>query len=227
MLQVAAGADYTVCVTEGGLVLACGRNAEGQLGVAGAERRLVPTLVTGQLQGKTAVYVAAGDHHTLCITTNGSLFSWDGNTSGQLGVGDNCSSWVKLAGSWVKRDVPTLVTGMQGKQVMHVAAGASHTICSTADGSVFTWGNAVCGKLGLGDDESARMLPTLARGELQGKQVVQVAAGDHHSSCVAKDRLVYMWGNNDSGQLGQEVVDDIHLPMLVRALDANANVKSE
>ena len=59
-------------------------------------------------------------------------------------------------------------------------------------------------------------------GELQGKQVVQVAAGDQHSACVTKDGLVYMLG--DSSQLGQEGVDDANLPVLVQALDDNANV---
>ena len=89
-------------VTEDGLVYACGYDFSGQLGVGGTERRLVPTLVTGQLQGKTAVYIAAGDDHTLCITVDGSLFSWGDNNRGRLGVGD--------AGD---RHVPTLVTALQ------------------------------------------------------------------------------------------------------------------
>ena len=86
-------------VTADGLVYACGLNDEGQLGVGDMEQMLVPTLITGQLQGKTAVYVAAGDHHTLCITGDGSLFSWGRNLFGQLGVGDT-----------ENRHVPTLVT---------------------------------------------------------------------------------------------------------------------
>ena len=51
------------------------------------------------------------------------------------------------------------------------------------------------------------------RGELQGKQVVQVAAGDKHSGCVTKDSSVYMWGDidNEQGQLGQEDIDDAHV----------------
>merc|ERR1712086_937568 len=102
----------------------------------------------GQLQGKTAVYVAAGYNHTLCITADGSIFSWGSNDNGQLGVGDTES-----------RHVPTLVTWLQGKRVVHVAAGQYHTICSTADGSVFTWGGGDNGKLCLGDDESDRLLP--------------------------------------------------------------------
>ena len=60
----------------------------GQLGVEDEENRLVPTLVTGQLQDKIAVYAAAGRYHTLCITAESSLFSWGYNNHGQLGVGD-------------------------------------------------------------------------------------------------------------------------------------------
>ena len=202
VVQVAAGGDHTVFVTGDGLVFASGDNDEGQLGVGDTERRVVPMLVTGQLQGKTAVYVAAGDNHTLCITADGSLFSWGANSSsngyGQLGVGDT-----------EDKHAPTLVTGLQGKRVVHVAAGEDHTICITADGSVFTWGAGLYGKLGLGDNKSDRLLPTLVRGELQYKQVVQVAAGEEHSACVTKDSSVYVWGDNHSGQLGQEDMDDM------------------
>ena len=103
VVQVAPGNGHTTFVAADGLVFACGR-AMGQLGEGDTEDRLVPTLVTGQLQGKTAVYAAAGDYHTLCITADGSLFAWGWNTNGQLGVGDIGN-----------RLVPTLVTGLQGK----------------------------------------------------------------------------------------------------------------
>ena len=139
VVQVAAGYEHTIFVTGDGLLLACGDNRCGKLGVGDTETRLVPTLVTGQLQGKTAVHAAAGVNHTLCITADGSLFAWGYNDCGQLGVGDADQS-----------RVPTLVTGLQGEQVVHVAAGESHTICTTADGSVFTWGNGSDGQLGDG-----------------------------------------------------------------------------
>ena len=114
VMQVAAGAGHTVFVTRDGLVFACGGNDAGQLGVGDTgDNVMVPTLVTGQLQGKTAVYTAAGDDHTLCITADGSLFSWGANSSsngyGQLGVGDT-----------EDKHVPTLVTGLQGKRLMQI-----------------------------------------------------------------------------------------------------------
>ena len=103
------------------------------------------------------MYVAVGDHHTLCITADGSSVSWGNNNKGQLGVADTEG-----------RRVPTMVTGLQGKRVVHVAAGEYHTICSTEDGSVSTWGAGDSEQLGLGDDESDRLLPTLVRGEHEG-----------------------------------------------------------
>ena len=211
VLQVAAGDEHTIFVTADGMVFACGVNYKGQLGVGDTENRRVPTLITGQLQGKTAVYVAAGDNHTLCITADGSLFAWGDNVHGQLGVGGTDD-----------RSVPTLVTGLQGKQVAHVAAGGYHTICTTADGSVFTWGNCGYGKLGLGNDRSNKLVPTQVRGELLNKAVVQVAAGGQHSACVAEDGSVYSWGKNDEGQLGVAGVDGADLPVLVQELDMNA-----
>ena len=71
------------------------------------------------------------------------------------------------------------------------------------------------------------LVPTLVRGELINKAVVQVAPGTQHSACVTEDGSVYTWGDNEQGQLGQQDVDDANLPVLVRALDANANVKSD
>ena len=244
VMQVAAGDEHTMIVTADGLVFATGDNSKGQLGVGDTENRLVPTLVTWQLQGKAAVNVAAGDRHTLCITADCSLFSWGGNDRGQLGVGDTqerhlptlalCITSDGSLFSWgmnhsgqlgvgdaENRRIPTLVTGLQGKQVVHVAAGGNHTICSTADGSVFTWGAGDQGKLGLGDDESDSLVPTLVRSELQGKQVVQVAAGDKHSACVTEDSSVYMWGDNEQGQLGVADAPNVALPLLVQQSPMN------
>ena len=76
--------------------------------------------------------------------------------------------------------------------MVHVAAGECHTICSTADGSVFSWGGNNFGQLGLGDDRTNKLVPSLVKGELQGKQVVHVAAGDRHSACVTDNGLMYM-----------------------------------
>ena len=51
---------------------------------------------------------------------------------------------------------------------------------------------------------------------------MQVAAGVQHSTCVAEDGSVYLWGGNGQGQLGFVGSDGADLPVWVQALDMNA-----
>ena len=93
---------------------------------------------------------------------------------------------------------------------------------TTIDGSVFTWGDGDEGKLGLGDVRSNKLVPTLVRGELQNKVVVQIGAGIDYSIRLATDGLVYTWGNNEEGKLGVADMGIADLPVLVQALDAKS-----
>ena len=114
--------------------------------------------------------------HTLCVDAGGRLFGWGRNAYDQLGVGDT-----------EDREVPTLVTGLlKTKTVVQVAAGNLHTACLTADGLLYVSDDNECGQLGVGDTEN-RVVPTLLRGELQGRKVLQVAAGVNHTMCVTED----------------------------------------
>ena len=48
--------------------------SQGQLDVGGdTVRKLEPTLVTGQLQGETAVYIALGGRHTLSAAAGAQI----------------------------------------------------------------------------------------------------------------------------------------------------------
>jgi hypothetical protein len=116
--------------------------------------------------------IAVGNGHMLCVSAGGRVFAWSGNNFGQLGVGDKENSVV-----------PTLITGLlKTKTVVQVTAGYDHTACLTADGLVFVCGFGDSGRLGVGDIES-RVVPTLVRGELEGRKVLQVAAGGSHTVC--------------------------------------------
>ena len=211
VLQVAAGSDHSACVTADGSVFSWGKNSNCQLGIGDTQDRAVPTVVAGgELQGKLAVQVAAGESHTVCLTVEGILVSWGNNWRSQLGVGDDNI-----------KTVPALVKGLQGERVLHVSVGQHHTTCTTIGGSVFTWGAGDNGKLGLGDNAGDRSLPTLARGELRNKRVLQLATGSEHSVCVTKDGSVYGWGCNGMSQLGVANRVCADLPILVQAFDSN------
>ena len=136
VLQVANGDGHTMFVTGDGLVFACAVRVQSrgpQLHRSAGCRR------HRRRAGANAGYRAtARQNSSVCCSRrlphtvhqrSGSLFAWAPNYTGQLGVGETEDRWV-----------PTLVTAPQGKQVAHVAAGSNHTVCTTVDGSVFTWG---------------------------------------------------------------------------------------
>ena len=57
------------------------------------------------------------------------------------------------------------------------------------------------GQLGVGNTED-RVVPTLVRRELEGRTVLQVAAGGNRTMCVTEDGPVFAFGGNYNGQLG-------------------------
>uniref|UniRef100_A0A8C4Z9M6 Alsin Rho guanine nucleotide exchange factor ALS2 n=1 Tax=Gadus morhua TaxID=8049 RepID=A0A8C4Z9M6_GADMO len=65
---------------------------------------------------------------------------------------------------------------------------------------VWSWGHGGRGQLGHGD-HLARLQPLCIK-SLNNKEVVRVAAGDHHSVALTAGSQVFSWGSNSSGQLG-------------------------
>ncbi|XP_068185150.1 alsin-like isoform X2 [Antennarius striatus] len=65
---------------------------------------------------------------------------------------------------------------------------------------VWSWGRGSEGQLGHGD-QLARLQPLCIK-TLTAEEVIQVAAGSHHSLALTAHCQVYSWGSNMCGQLG-------------------------
>ena len=92
--------------------------------------------------------VSAGDTHSLALSADGALWSWGFGASGRLGHGDE-----------QPQPLPKKVEALAGQRVVAVAAGVNHSIATTADDAVFTWGEGETGCLGHGEDRSNQLLP--------------------------------------------------------------------
>ena len=82
------------------------------------------------------------------------------------------------------------------------AAASHHTLVACRNGDLYVFGLNKGGRLGLGDDcpqqcPLPRRILTLKR-----RKVVAVAAAENHSLCVTMDGMVFAWGSNQFGQLG-------------------------
>jgi hypothetical protein len=97
------------------------------------------------------------------------------------------------------------VSSIAGKVVTKIKAGAFHTLALTSDGVVHAWGRNGEGQLGDGTTVGKSQSVAVNAGAgsaMQGKTVIDIAAGQLHSVAVCSDGSVVAWGKNDRGQLG-------------------------
>ena len=83
---VAAGGDHSMALASDGRVFSWGANYDGQVGDGTTTARSTPTAVVAP-SGVAFAALAAGTAHSLAVATDGSVYAWGFNASGQLGTG--------------------------------------------------------------------------------------------------------------------------------------------
>jgi alpha-tubulin suppressor-like RCC1 family protein len=98
--------------------------------------------------------------------------------------------------------IPFLIFSQnQQPEIIDISAGWSFSLALMSDGSVFSWGSNGNGELGIGtidykDIHSVpKKIPYLSN-------IIAIAAGKDHALALDKNGIVWAWGNNYFGQLG-------------------------
>jgi len=140
---IAAGNYHSVALKSDGTVWAWGYNGHGQLGDGTTENRLTPVQAKGEgiLTGVSSVF--AGGFRSFALKTDGTVWAWGSNGSGQLGDGTLDS-----------RSTPVQVKGEGGEGILtgvsSISVGVSHTLALKSDGTLWAWGQNYNGQLGDG-----------------------------------------------------------------------------
>jgi len=157
------------------------------------------------------VQIAAGTSHVLALASDGTVWSWGHNRSGQLGDG-----------SRVDRPTPVRVRGLH--DVRMVSAGDAFSLALEGDGSVLAWGNNASGQLGDGNAPIDHATPATVHGLGRGSGVVQIEAGSSFALVREATGAVLAWGNGTSGQLGDGANDKRSAPTPVSGLGPGSGV---
>ena len=158
--------------------------AVGGAVVAPAAGRVVRSGSDGPI-GSSVTSIAAGYSHALALQSDGTVWAWGADDSGQLGDG-----------TVLPTSAPVAVAGLGG--VTAIAAGDAFSLALESDGTVWAWGWNAMGQLGNGtlDDSTVpRQVP-----KLDG--VVAIAAGAWYALALRSDGTVWAWGDNWVGELG-------------------------
>ena len=143
------------------------------------------------------------------------IFGWGRNQEGQVGNGTHSNLY---------EPGPVMTTPELNQ--MAIAAmdpGFLHTLILTADGRLFTSGQNLYGNLGIGTNASSTVPVAVdMSGVLAGKIVTAIAVSERHNLVVTSDGMVYAWGSNAWGQLGDGTLDERNSPVAVKMSGALA-----
>ena len=197
--QSYAGTAYTFAtVSATGLLYGFRQNEYGQIGVNDIHRRSSPA----QISGTTWEFIPGDSHYSstfmAAIKNDGSLWAWGRNQYGQLGQNQ---AEAQLA----QTSSPVQVTS--SKNWAAVAVGNESMAAVNTSGELFTWGSNSNG--GLGQNQGPGQLtasssPTQVPGTTWGKAIGKFAGGYENFASIKTDGSYWIWGQNSSGQLGQD-----------------------
>lgn len=190
--QSQAGSSFAI--GSDGNLYAWGNNANGQLGLGpSAGNQDTPQVVTLG-PGISAVAVSAGQEHTLAIGSDGNVYAWGDDSTGELGDGGS-----------TQEDSPERVNLPAGVTALAVSAGYFYSFAVGSDGNLYAWGAETDGALGNGVAGLNASLSVPEKVSLpDGVEAIAVAAGtyDYDSLAIGANGEVYAWGYNEFGQAG-------------------------
>ncbi|CAG4930792.1 unnamed protein product [Colias eurytheme] len=142
---------------------------------------------------------------------------------------NNSCIYLTSAGDIYSGMLPILSDTGLVEKVIDVVLGYEHYVLLTESGKIYTWGNGRRLQLGHGDLNNLEQ-PTEVKA-LSGIKIKKISAGGWHTCALSEFGDLYVWGWNDTGQLGVKEkqnedssssdLQSYGLPILVDIYDEN------
>lgn len=206
--KIAAGGYVTFAIKTDGTLWAWGTNEYGGLGINSSYPAVSNVSSPTQVGVSTDwANVAAFGRGGIALKTNGTIWSWGRNSSGQLGLNSFSSGATNTVSS--PTQIGALTTWSK------IATSNYHALALKTDGTLWTWGVNNNGQLGqndLNDRSSPVQVGALTTWTLPNKEMGP-------SVWVPKtDGTLWVWGRNQYGQLGLGDVVNRSSPVQLGAL---------
>ncbi|MDD5528676.1 MAG: T9SS type A sorting domain-containing protein [bacterium] len=185
VVAISAGGSHSLALKSDSIVWAWGSNGSGVLGdstVTAYRRYPVQTKLLTNV-----IAISAGGSHSLALKSDGTVWAWGYNGSGQLGIGSS---------DYNTHFVPVQTNLLTN--VVAISAGGHHSLALKSDSTVWAWGYNYYGQ--LGDSTTTQNNQPVKVKLLTG--VIAISAGGAHSLALKPDGTVWAWGYNGYGELG-------------------------
>lgn len=194
---IGKGIYHSSAIDTGGHLWMWGKNDYRQLGMAstdtcaGVDCEMTPT----QLGTDHWIDVQGGHGFTIGIKSDGTMWGWGVNTSGQTGTGDTGGANVTTptqigsASNWTK-----------------IATGFSFAMAINSSNELWTWGYGGNGALGYGGNDT-QYTPVQVTGAWS-----YISAAYNAAYGIKTDGTLWSWGNNSEGKLGDGTLTSRNAP---------------
>ena len=183
---VSSSDESVQAIKTDGTLWCWGRNEAGQLGQNNRTNRSSPVQVGS---GTDWACISTGQQAHAAVKTDGTLWTWGDNHYGLLGLNQ---------GHPVKVSSPTQIPGTSWVSIN----GGTHTMGGIkTDGTMWMWGRNRFGDLGQSQPESSHISSPV---QIPGTTwSVNYEVGYENIAAIKTDGTLWLWGYNQSGQLGQ------------------------
>lgn len=184
--SIGGSSNFSLGIYSNGTLWSWGLNNYGQLGLNDSTpNRSSPMQIGTEFDWGKLGSSSGSSAHAMAIKSNGTLWAWGYNSTGQLGIGNMTNKSVPVqvgVSSWTA-----------------VSQGLNFSLAVRTDGSLWSWGNNTLGQLGL-NDRTSRSLPVQIGTSSFNWSFV--SCGNDHVLALKSDRTLWAWGNNTSGAMG-------------------------
>lgn len=156
--------------------------------------------------------VSVGKDFCALVSCLGEVFTWGYNEYGQLGHDDRNI-----------RAEPTLIKSIKPNFINDISCGHQHCLALECSGKVFTWGRnqALVGQKQVLDPYGKinnfenvgvnQYRPRYMKEVLGYYQIKKISAGGFHNAVITEKNELYIWGDNESCQLGSKELNVLNI----------------
>jgi len=193
-IAISAGLHHGMALLADGTVWTWGKGISGQLGNGFSINSHSPVQVKTSSGNLTNVIsIDAGSDHNVVLRNDNSVYTWGGNSTGQLGIGSTTASNVAVHSS-----------GLSLGTTIDVAAGLSFTMALRSDGNTRVCGSNQYRSLGVNSQcsNTGAFLTPIAGPPFSGGVALHIPSTAGYGHVITASGQLWGWGNNLYGQVG-------------------------